>query len=94
MWVIFIPLVDRQVATNQITLTSDSERFIEEFKKDPKNQEWLNRKLKAFDYWRKIFSPRSIERLSQVERKRVPCRHVATRSLIRRMHVIGNGKHS
>jgi len=58
------------VAEDQVILTSDAERFIADFKKDPENREWLDRKLKAFDKWRTVFSTKNIDRLSEDDIKR------------------------
>ena len=49
----------------EIVIPPDAEKFIEKFKADPENKAWLERKIVAFEKWRKAFSPENIDKLSR-----------------------------
>lgn len=56
-----------EYASGKLHLSSEAEKFIEKFKRDPENQAWLQRKIKAFEKWRLAFSTENIEKLSRGE---------------------------
>lgn len=60
-------IVPRQLG--EIFLSEDAEKFIENFKKDPKNREWLEKKIRAFDKWRTAFRVENVPKLTKEEFK-------------------------
>jgi MoxR-like ATPase len=53
--------------SKELHLSPQAEEFIRKFKADPENQAWLQRKIKAFEKWRILFSADNIAKLSQEE---------------------------